>query len=288
MFVHQGAKRHLLAHLIKEHNWFQVLVFMRTKHGANRLAQQLDKQGISALAIHGNKSQNARTRALSEFKNEKLQVLVATDIAARGLDIEQLPHVVNFELPNVPEDYVHRIGRTGRAGASGEALSLVSSDEMQYLKDIEKLIKRSIPREPVPGFIMPVDESAQGVSHARHDRYHKRVSEPRSKQAKTKTDVGVRHSEAHSHKPAWPHKHSPTKSSQQKSQAIPQAKTNSLLSHHHSTTKHPTAKPVQDGRSKQNYGQRAALLSSAAGGFNSGAKQPSKKSNWRSTKSRHK
>jgi ATP-dependent RNA helicase RhlE len=150
--VDRDRKRELLTHLIRGNNWFQVLVFTRTKHGANRLAEQLTKDGISALAIHGNKSQSARTRALSEFKAETLQVLVATDIAARGIDIDQLPHVVNFDLPNVPEDYVHRIGRTGRAGAEGEAVSLVCVDEHQLLKDIERLIKRPIPREVIPGF----------------------------------------------------------------------------------------------------------------------------------------
>jgi ATP-dependent RNA helicase RhlE len=150
--VDAKRKSELLVHLVTEGQWFQVLVFTRTKHGANRLAEQLGKSGISALAIHGNKSQGARTRALAEFKSGKLQVLVATDIAARGLDIEQLPHVVNFDLPNVPEDYVHRIGRTGRAGATGEAISLVSPDEMPYLRDIERLIKRSIERAPVIGF----------------------------------------------------------------------------------------------------------------------------------------
>ena len=150
--VDRDRKRELLTQLIRQHNWFQVLVFTRTKHGANRLAEQLTKDGISALAIHGNKSQSARTRALSEFKDGTLQVLVATDIAARGIDIDQLPHVVNYDLPNVPEDYVHRIGRTGRAGATGEAVSLVCVDERQLLKDIEKLIKRSIEQEVVPGF----------------------------------------------------------------------------------------------------------------------------------------
>jgi len=150
--VDRDRKRELLTHLIRQHNWFQVLVFSRTKHGANRLAEQLTKDGISALAIHGNKSQSARTRALAEFKDGTLQVLVATDIAARGIDIDQLPHVVNFDLPNVPEDYVHRIGRTGRAGATGEAVSLVCVDEHQLLKDIEKLIKRSLPQEVIPGF----------------------------------------------------------------------------------------------------------------------------------------
>jgi ATP-dependent RNA helicase RhlE len=150
--VDRDRKRELLTHLIRQNDWFQVLVFTRTKHGANRLAEQLTKDGISALAIHGNKSQSARTRALAEFKAETLQVLVATDIAARGIDIDQLPHVVNFDLPNVPEDYVHRIGRTGRAGAEGEAVSLVCVDEHQLLRDIERLIKRAIPQEVMPGF----------------------------------------------------------------------------------------------------------------------------------------
>jgi ATP-dependent RNA helicase RhlE len=150
--VDRERKRELLEHLIKEHHWFQVLVFARTKHGANRLAEQLNKAGIPALAIHGNKSQAARTRALAEFKTGKLQVLCATDIAARGIDISELPHVVNYELPNVPEDYVHRIGRTGRAGSEGEASSLVCVDELKLLKDIERLIKREIPVVKVPGF----------------------------------------------------------------------------------------------------------------------------------------
>ena len=150
--VDRDRKRELLSHLIKTRNWFQVLVFTRTKHGANKLAEQLKKDGITALAIHGNKSQGARTRALSEFKTTTLQVLVATDIAVRGIDIDQLPHVVNYDLPNVPEDYVHRIGRTGRAGATGEAISLVCVDEHAFLRDIERLIKREIETEIVPGF----------------------------------------------------------------------------------------------------------------------------------------
>jgi ATP-dependent RNA helicase RhlE len=150
--VDTKRKAELLIHLVKEHNWFQVLVFTRTKHGANKLAAQLLKYDISALPIHGNKSQNARTRALAQFKSGELQVLVATDIAARGIDIDDLPHVVNYDLPNVPEDYVHRIGRTGRAGATGEALSLVAPDEMGLLRDIERFTKRALPREVVPGF----------------------------------------------------------------------------------------------------------------------------------------
>ncbi len=150
--VDRDKKHPMLAHLIKSNNWYQVLVFTRTKHGANKLVEQLEKDGIKAMAIHGNKSQSARTKALSEFKDNKLQVLVATDIAARGIDIDQLPHVVNYDLPNVPEDYVHRIGRTGRAGATGEAVSLVCVDEHDMLKDIEKLIKQTLPREVIPGF----------------------------------------------------------------------------------------------------------------------------------------
>ena len=150
--VDKARKRDLLVQLIREHNWHQVLVFTRTKHGANALAEKLDKAGIPAAAIHGNKSQGARTRALAEFKSLKLQVLVATDIAARGIDIDQLPHVVNYELPNVPEDYVHRIGRTGRAGASGEAISLVCVDEHLLLRNIERLLKKPIEQRQVPGF----------------------------------------------------------------------------------------------------------------------------------------
>src|SRR5690554_5804840 len=138
--VDKNLKTDLIIKLISEGNWQQVLVFTRTKHGANRLSEKLEKAKITSAAIHGNKSQGARTRALSGFKEGKVRVLVATDIAARGLDIPLLPHVINFELPNISEDYVHRIGRTGRAGASGEALSLVSLDEVGYLKDIEKLI----------------------------------------------------------------------------------------------------------------------------------------------------
>ncbi len=150
--VDRDRKRELLSRLIGANDWRQVLVFTRTKHGANRLADQLQKDGITASAIHGNKSQGARTRALGEFKTGKVRVLVATDIAARGLDIDQLPHVINYELPNVAEDYVHRIGRTGRAGNHGEALSLVCVDELKLLRDIERLLRREIPKVVVEGF----------------------------------------------------------------------------------------------------------------------------------------
>lgn len=150
--VDKAKKTKLLIQLIQDNAWFQVLVFTRTKHGANRLATQLDKHKIRAAAIHGNKSQNARVRALNEFKENKLQVLVATDIAARGIDIDLLPHVVNFDLPHVSEDYVHRIGRTGRAGADGEAISLVSIEEQKELQGIENLINQHLPREILKGF----------------------------------------------------------------------------------------------------------------------------------------
>lgn len=150
--VAKAKKTELIIKLISEGQWKQVLVFMRTKHGANKLAEKMNKANITAAAIHGNKSQGARTKALSEFKSNKVRVLVATDIAARGLDIPLLPHVINFEMPNISEDYVHRIGRTGRAGARGEAISLVSADETSFLRDIEKLIGMTIPQDILEGF----------------------------------------------------------------------------------------------------------------------------------------
>ncbi len=150
--VQKDHKRHLLVHLIQEGNWPQVLIFTRTKHGANRLTQQIEGAGIAAAAIHGNKSQAARVKALDMFKNGQVTALVATEVAARGLDIKELPYVVNYELPNVPEDYVHRIGRTGRAGAAGQAVSLVSSDENGLLRDIERVLSRSVPVVETPAF----------------------------------------------------------------------------------------------------------------------------------------
>jgi len=150
--VDKARKSRLLSHLIRTGNWHQALVFSRTKHGADKLARQLQDDGIDAAVIHGNRSQAQRTRALADFKKNKVQVLVATDIAARGIDIDQLPRVINFDLPTVPEDYVHRIGRTGRAGSTGQAISLVSADEFKQLRDIERLIKKEIVREEIEGF----------------------------------------------------------------------------------------------------------------------------------------
>jgi ATP-dependent RNA helicase RhlE len=165
--VDRERKRQLLSHLIRENKWYQVLVFSRTKHGADRLVKQLGEDRIQALAIHGNKSQGARTHALAKFKDGTLQVLVATDIAARGLDISELPHVINYDLPNVPEDYVHRIGRTGRAGAEGQAISLVCVDEHHLLADIEKLIEQRLPKEVVDGFAVNPEIKAEPIPNGR-------------------------------------------------------------------------------------------------------------------------
>lgn len=165
--VDKGRKRELLSQKIGEENWQQVLVFTRTKHGANRLAEQLGKDGISSAAIHGNKSQGARTRALADFKAGTVRVLVATDIAARGIDIEKLPHVVNFELPNVAEDYVHRIGRTARAGQEGHAVSLVCVDELKLLRDIERLLGTDIEKINLPGFDVDPSIKAEPIVNGR-------------------------------------------------------------------------------------------------------------------------
>jgi len=178
--VDKKEKSALLAHLILEHQWTQVLVFSRTKHGADRLCRQLSNKGIPAIAIHGNKSQNQRTRALQDFKSGKSQVMVATDIAARGIDINQLPQVVNFDLPNVPEDYVHRIGRTGRAGEKGQAISLVSADEFKQLRDIERLIGQKLDRILVDNFEpdhdVPASNSEKTGGKPNHNKPRKKRS----------------------------------------------------------------------------------------------------------------
>jgi ATP-dependent RNA helicase RhlE len=175
--VDHDLKRELLAHLVKTNDWRQVLVFCKTKHGANRLADQLDKGGIEADAIHGNKSQNARNRALSRFKNNELRVLVATDIAARGIDIEALPHVVNYDLPHVAEDYVHRIGRTGRAGAEGEAVSLVSHEDRPLMAAIERLMAREVTSRVIEGF-EPGHKSSRPAPQPEQRRGQQRRGQP--------------------------------------------------------------------------------------------------------------
>ena len=166
--VDKERKKELLIHLLNKNSWKQVLVFTRTKHGANKLSEALIKDKITSAAIHGNKSQGARTKALDDFKAGTVRVLVATDIAARGIDIDQLPHVINFELPNVPEDYVHRIGRTGRAGNSGDAISLVCIDEHDYLLAIEKLIKQKINKIAIEGFKVNPNIKAEPISNGRN------------------------------------------------------------------------------------------------------------------------
>jgi ATP-dependent RNA helicase RhlE len=173
--VDKKRKSALLAFLIEDQQWEQVLVFSRTKHGANRLARYLDERGINAAAIHGNKSQGARTKALANFKSGNIRVLVATDIAARGLDIHQLPQVVNVDLPQVAEDYVHRIGRTGRAGATGQAISLVSADEFKQLAAIERLVKRKFERKLIDGFEPghDVPASSDSVNTKKPATHHK-------------------------------------------------------------------------------------------------------------------
>ena len=188
--VDKGRKRELLSHRIGAENWQQVLVFTRTKHGANRLATQLESDGITATAIHGNKSQSARTRALAEFKRGAVRVLVATDLAARGLDINRLPHVVNYELPNVPEDYVHRIGRTARAGREGAAISLVCVDELKLLRDIEQLLGTRLAKDFVPGYEVDPRINAAPIPNGRSQR-----------------SAGNRNGGAHKRRPGAPKKH---------------------------------------------------------------------------------
>ena len=227
--VDKHRKREMLSHIIGSRDWRQVLVFTRTKHGANRLAQQLDQDGLCAAAIHGNKSQGARTRALAGFKSGGVRVLVATDIAARGLDIDQLPHVVNYELPNVPEDYVHRIGRTGRAGNAGEAISLVCVDEHKLLRDIERLLNREITKvvlkgyEPDPGIrAAPIENGRDGKGRSQP---RTRVEAPRRTRASAKRtrdgrlDSGSARPEEKRNPSKPAHKHVRRKSSDSPAQA---------------------------------------------------------------------
>jgi len=184
--VDKQQKSPLLCHLINDNQWHQVLVFSRTKHGANKLVKQLEATGLKAAAIHGNKSQGARTKALANFKDNTIQVLVATDIAARGIDIDQLPYVINFDLPNIPEDYVHRIGRTGRASATGHAISLVCADEFEYLSDIEHLTGEIIERRVIDGF-EPVHSLPESNLNQRPGKHKKRVSKAPGNRQKNQT-----------------------------------------------------------------------------------------------------
>jgi len=193
--VDKGRKRELLSELIGKGNWRQVLVFTRTKHGANRLAKQLTEDGLEAAAIHGNKSQGARTKALKDFKEGNVRILVATDIAARGLDIDRLPHVVNFELPHVSEDYVHRIGRTARAGLAGHAVSLVCVDELKLLRDIEVLLKRDIDKDVIPGYEPDPRIKAEPINKGRGQRQnvHRASAGKKKRSGAPKQRNGKRH-----------------------------------------------------------------------------------------------
>ena len=192
--VDKERKKELLIHLLNKNSWKQVLVFTRTKHGANKLSEALIKDKITSAAIHGNKSQGARTKALDDFKAGTVRVLVATDIAARGIDIDQLPHVINFELPNVPEDYVHRIGRTGRAGNSGDAISLVCIDEHDYLLAIEKLIKQKINKIAIEGFKVNPNIKAEPISNGRNrvNNSSNRSTQSRASKTEDKTSSSKR------------------------------------------------------------------------------------------------
>jgi ATP-dependent RNA helicase RhlE len=245
--VDKGRKQELLSHLIGANNWRQVLVFTRTKHGANRLAQQLERDGLTAAAIHGNKSQGARTRALAEFKSGAVRVLVATDIAARGLDIDQLPHVVNYELPNVPEDYVHRIGRTGRAGNEGEAVSLVCVDEHKLLRDIEHLLKREIPKVTLEGYQPDPSIRAEPIVNGRSGNGR---TQPRKKTADNRKSSNARRGP------------SSDKSDQRRASAKPAAKHKQAPR----KTGGPAAKPPAWRPRSAQGGQRASLLGGSTRG----------------------
>jgi ATP-dependent RNA helicase RhlE len=206
--VPKDQKRHLLVHLIRTGAWHQVLIFTRTKHGANRLTQQIEGAGIRAAAIHGNKSQAARVKALDMFKRGQITALVATEVAARGLDIKELPQVVNYELPNVPEDYVHRIGRTGRAGALGQAISLVSADENGLLRDIERVLKRTVPVIPTPAFeaapdAHPAAPERPAGSHGGSRRSHAGQAPARGSAAHGGNSQGARNGERRDSRQHW-------------------------------------------------------------------------------------
>ncbi|MFA5488736.1 MAG: helicase-related protein, partial [Candidimonas sp.] len=259
VLTEQAHKRDLVSHVIRESGWHQVLVFTRTKHGANRLAEKLTKDGLSAAAIHGNKSQAARTRALAGFKDGKVAVLVATDIAARGLDIDQLPQVVNFELPNVPEDYVHRIGRTGRAGSEGRALSLVDRSEIKLLTAIEKLIKRPIERTTIAGW--SPDMVKPDASPAREDRPFRSAQPGRS----GKGNGGQRRGANAGHagngngagRPARRNDDSPRSGAPRASSARPAAPSARHAAASHASPAKPAATRANDARPDA---KRAALL----------------------------
>ncbi|PLX63127.1 ATP-dependent RNA helicase RhlE [Sedimenticola selenatireducens] len=255
--VDRERKRELLSFLIGSRNWRQVLVFTRTKHGANRLAQQLEKDGLSAAAIHGNKSQGARTRALAGFKQGEIRVLVATDIAARGLDIDQLPHVVNYELPNVPEDYVHRIGRTGRAGNEGEAISLVCVDEHRLLRDIERVLNRELDREVLAGYEPDPSIKPEPIKNGRNGGGDR--GRGRQQQAPRKRGNGQK-AQTHQEKPVRRERSEPVKGKAGNHAAKANTDRHQRPAEARSQGQSAPAATNGNRRSSQNRRQRASLL----------------------------
>jgi ATP-dependent RNA helicase RhlE len=256
-------KRELLAHLVKTNDWKQVLVFVRTKHGANRLAQQLTREGIHSDAIHGNKAQNARNRALSEFKANKVRVLVATDIAARGLDIEALPHVVNYDLPHVAEDYVHRIGRTGRAGAEGEAVSFVSAEERPLMAAIERLMNRKVEQKTVAGF-EPGTRSTQPQHDEPRRGRQQQQRRPQQQQQRQPQRRGQPQRQAqpqsHRHAQASDHRRLPAPIAAEHEAQLREARARAALDEPYEPQAQPRSEPRPEPRVSQRAPRRAFLL----------------------------
>ena len=262
-------KRELLAHLVKSNDWKQVLVFVRTKHGANRLAQQLTREGVHADAIHGNKAQNARTRALAEFKEGRTRVLVATDIAARGLDIEALPHVVNYDLPHVSEDYVHRIGRTGRAGSEGEAVSFISPEERPLFAAIEKMMNRKVEQKVIAGFEPGTRSAHPAPAEPHRQRQQQRPRRPQQQQRQPQ-----RHGQPQRQQPqqrqAQPPRHRQAQASDYRRLPAPiaaeheaqlrEARARAALDEPYEPQVQPRAEPRQEPRVSQRPPRRGFLL----------------------------
>jgi ATP-dependent RNA helicase RhlE len=267
--VDKKQKSALFSALLAEHQWHQVLVFTRTKRGANQLCKHLDAGGVNAAAIHGNKSQGARTKALLEFKQGKIQVLVATDIAARGLDIDQLPQVVNFDLPNVAEDYVHRIGRTGRAGASGQAISLVSADEFDQLSDIEHLIGRILDREEVLGF-----QPLHNLPESSLNKRKRKPNKPKRAKPQAEHKDGQRSADvARGHKPAGKNKRHRASGAGRQEAALTSAKP-------------AQRKPAQAKAAQGNPSGNKQQPANRSGRSNSGGNSPAKPGNRRPARGR--
>jgi ATP-dependent RNA helicase RhlE len=253
-------KRELLAHLVKSNDWKQVLVFVRTKHGANRLAQQLTREGVHADAIHGNKAQNARTRALAEFKDGRTRVLVATDIAARGLDIEALPHVVNYDLPHVAEDYVHRIGRTGRAGAEGEAVSFVSVEERPLMAAIEKLMNRKVEQRTIPGFEPGTRSAHPQPQRQQPQRQQPQRQQPRGRHQQPQRQHAQRQAQPRRHAQAADYRRLPAPIAAEHEAQLREARARAALDEPYQPQTEPRAEPRSEPKRDGNRAPRRAFL----------------------------